>query len=67
MTDITPENVVGMREDAMTEHPYITMRVEEMAKQIAEIHGFVSNLSTAMNNPMLKAMLPPQYRGMLGG
>jgi hypothetical protein len=38
-----------------------------MRKEVAEIHAFIANLTAAMNNPMLKAMLPPQYRGMLGG
>lgn len=40
---------------------------ETVAKQVAEIHEFISGLSNALNNPMLKAMLPPQMRGMLGG
>lgn len=40
---------------------------EALQKQVGEIHEFVSLLAAALNNPMLKAMIPPQYRGMLGG
>lgn len=39
----------------------------ELQKQVTEIHAFVSGFAQALNNPMLKAMLPPQMRGMLGG
>lgn len=41
--------------------------LEQMEKQIAEIHQFISGLAGALNNPMVKAMLPPNVRGMLGG
>lgn len=40
---------------------------ETLAKQIAEIHEFVSGLAGALNSPMVKAMLPANMRGMLGG
>lgn len=39
---------------------------QTMRKQVAEIHAFVNGLAQALNNPMLKAMLPPQLRGMVG-
>lgn len=66
-TQLTAENIAGMREDAMTEHPYITMRVEETAKKVDEIHEFIKGLAAALNSPMVKSMLPPNMRGMLGG
>lgn len=40
---------------------------EKVAKQIAEIHEFISGLAGALNSPMVKSMLPPNMRGMLGG
>jgi hypothetical protein len=39
----------------------------ELKRQVAEIHEFVSGLAGALNSPMVKAMLPPNMRGMLGG
>lgn len=38
---------------------------EAMAKQVAEIHGFLSGIAAALKSPMLAAMLPPQFRNML--
>jgi hypothetical protein len=38
---------------------------EETRKQIAEIHAFLNGIAGALNNPMVKAMIPPQMRGML--
>lgn len=50
------------------DEPVITRaEFEELQNQVREIHAFVSGLAQALNNPMLKAMLPPQVRGMLGG
>lgn len=38
---------------------------EAMAKQVAEIHAFLSGIANALKSPMLAAMLPPQMRDML--
>lgn len=47
--------------------PVITRaEFETVRDQVAEIHAFISGLAGALNNPMLKAMLPPQFRGMIG-
>jgi len=43
------------------------LEFEDMRRQVNETHAFVKSLAEALNNPMLKAMLPPQMRGMLGG
>jgi hypothetical protein len=53
-----------------TDHEEILMlrkQVDTMAAQVAEMHSLMQGLANALNNPMLKAMLPPQMRGMLGG
>jgi len=41
--------------------------LRKMEAQIAEIHALMKGFANALNSPMLKAMLPPQMRGMLGG
>lgn len=38
---------------------------ETMAKQVAEIHAFLSGIANALKSPMLAAMLPPNLRNML--
>lgn len=38
---------------------------ETVAKQVAEIHGFLTGIATALKSPMLAAMLPPNLRNML--
>jgi len=38
---------------------------EKVAKQVEEIHSFLSGIATALKSPMLAAMLPPQMRNML--
>lgn len=51
-------------------HGYVPVTREEfdiVAKQVADIHEVVSALAAALNNPMLKSMLPPQIRAMFGG
>lgn len=40
---------------------------EALQRQVNEIHSFVSGVASALNSPMVKAMLPPNMRGMLGG
>lgn len=40
---------------------------DKVAQQVREIHSFVSGIANALNSPMVKAMLPPNVRGMLGG
>lgn len=39
---------------------------EKVAKQVEEIHQFIGMLSETLNNPMIRAMVPPNMRGMLG-
>lgn len=47
----------------------ICTRAEFVAlqKQVAEIHAFINGVAGALNSPMVKSMLPPNMRGMLGG
>jgi len=40
---------------------------EALAKQVGEIHEFIQLLSGALNNPMVRAMIPANMRGQLGG
>lgn len=40
---------------------------EVLSKQVADMHQMMSALAAALNNPMLKSMLPPQIRAMFGG
>lgn len=53
--------------DSVPEPPLTRDEFERMAVEVREIHTFVKALAEALNSPMLKAMLPPQVRGMLGG
>lgn len=46
--------------------PVTREEFEKLARQISEIHSFVAGVANALNNPMVKAMLPPNMRGMLG-
>ena len=39
---------------------------DKLAKQVDEIHQFISGLAQAFNNPMIQAMLPPNLRAMIG-
>lgn len=41
--------------------------IAPLVQQVAEMHAVIKGLAEALNNPMLKAMLPPPMRGMLGG
>lgn len=45
--------------------PVTREEFEIVAKQVAEIHSFLSGIATALKSPMLAAMLPPQMRNML--
>jgi len=56
MNENLPETVTVPREEW-----------EEMKKMVSDIHDFISGVAGALNNPMVKAMLPPNMRGMLGG
>lgn len=38
---------------------------ELLASQVAEIHGFLSGVASALKSPMLAALLPPQLRNMI--
>lgn len=40
---------------------------ETMRKQVADIHAFIEGLAGALNNPMVRAMMPPNMRGFIGG
>jgi len=39
---------------------------EDLRRKVAEIHEFISGVASALNNPMVKSMLPANMRGMLG-
>lgn len=66
------ESEMGKHQAICKHNPYREMRsctraeFEDLQAQVKEIHAFVSGLAQALNNPMLKAMLPPQFRGMMG-
>lgn len=50
------------------DQPVITREeFEDLKKKVDEIHGFISGVAGALNNPMVKSMLPPNMRGLLGG
>ena len=55
------------RTDGITnsDTPVTREEFETVAKQVAEIHGFLSGIAAALKSPMLAAMLPPQFRSML--
>lgn len=38
---------------------------DDMRQKIDEMHKFVAGIANALNNPMLKAMLPPQMRDLM--
>jgi hypothetical protein len=46
--------------------PVTREEFEIVAKQVAEIHGFLTGVANALKSPMLRSMLPPQFRDMLG-
>lgn len=56
-----------MEETTEKEIPVSREEFERVAQQVQEIHAFVSGVAEALNNPMLKAMMPAHMRGMLGG
>lgn len=70
--DETTETEIVKHQDICKHNPYREMRsctraeFEELQKQVREIHAFINGVAGALNNPMLKAMLPPQVRGMIG-
>lgn len=56
------------KEAAQADLPVCTREeFENLQKQVAEIHEFVAGLAGALNSPMVKSILPPNMRGMLGG
>lgn len=55
---VDPNNVPDLRNVSREEF-------ETVAKQVAEIHGFLTGIATALKSPMLAAMLPPNLRNML--
>lgn len=40
---------------------------ETLCRQVSEIHAFVTGIAGALKNPMLRNMIPPQLKGMIGG
>lgn len=40
---------------------------QTMRQQMADIHAFIEGLAGALNNPMVRAMMPPNMRGFMGG
>jgi hypothetical protein len=59
---MTEEEAVAADEQPITREEFDMLR-----KQVAEIHAFIKGLAEALNNPMIKAMMPPHMRGMIGG
>lgn len=57
---VNPTDIPDMRNVSRKEY-------EVLAKQVTEIHEFISGLAGALNSPIVKSMLPPHMRGMLGG
>lgn len=51
--------------DTSNDIPVTREEFETVARQVAEIHGFLSGIAAALKSPMLAAMLPPQFRNML--
>ncbi len=56
-------NMPGNGSDSDT--PITREEFETFAKQVAEIHGFLTGIASSLNSPMFAAMLPPQMRNML--
>lgn len=40
-------------------------KVDEIHEKVSEIHEIFTGLAAALNNPMIKAMMPPNLREML--
>jgi hypothetical protein len=40
---------------------------QTLRQQSADIHAFIEGLAGALNNPMVRAMMPPNMRGFIGG
>lgn len=60
--------------EEMTHSEYVSMKegmeqmwaaVADMHEKVTEMHKFTSGIAQALNNPMLKSMLPPQIRDMM--
>lgn len=51
--------------DVVENVPVSREEFETMAKQVAEIHSFLTGIANALKSPMLRSMLPPQFRDML--
>lgn len=50
------------KDDPITREEFDTLR-----SQVADIHAFIEGLAGALNNPMVRAMMPPNMRGFIGG
>lgn len=59
----TPNNLPGNTSDS--DVPVTREEFEIVAKQVAEIHSFLTGIASALKSPMFAAMLPPQMRNML--
>lgn len=45
----------------------VNKRLVGIETQVNEIHQFIQMLSGALDNPMVRAMVPANMRGMIGG
>ena len=59
---MTEEEAIAADLPVCTREEFVALQ-----KQVADIHTFIEGLAGALNSPMVKAMLPPNMRGMLGG
>lgn len=59
--EMTPEEYASMKEGM----ELMWQTVADMHDKITEMHKFTSGIAQALNNPMLKSMLPPQIRDMM--
>lgn len=52
---------------AADQEPITRAEFDTLRSQIADIHAFIEGLAGALNNPMVRAMMPPNMRGFIGG
>lgn len=49
------------------EQPITRAEFDTLRSQVGDIHAFIEGLAGALNNPMVRAMMPPNMRGFIGG
>lgn len=59
---MTEAEAIEADQPAITRAEFDTLR-----SQIGDIHAFIEGLAGALNNPMVRAMMPPNMRGFIGG